>query len=329
MARLSSVRTCGKCKATKPLLEGFDRAINCPAGYRTTCQECRGRAGVDPSADRTCLLCLVSKKSWAFSSHGGRYHVVCKTCASTLADEGLKSCSVCATPLPLPAHGKTCGPCKYTNRTVGGRSPELKDYHRQVSRQYYRDHRELVLAKAREKYRVNPTAASARPAETRSEKLCSRCGHSLPVENFCRRSGGQFGAYCKPCNRAHAREWRSANLEKANALAERSRNHPDAWFRRKAYTATAKAKKVGVKSTLTPKDVKRLFGLYRGLCAYCARAADQIDHVIPLARSGANTVGNVLPCCGGCNSSKHTSLLVEWRAHSVGAGRSRLHELAA
>jgi hypothetical protein len=43
-----------------------------------------------------------------------------------------------------------------------------------------------------------------------------------------------------------------------------------------------------------------------------------MDHVIPLAKGGRHTIGNVLPVCGYCNSTKHSLLLVVWRLRNAG-----------
>ncbi len=48
--------------------------------------------------------------------------------------------------------------------------------------------------------------------------------------------------------------------------------------------------------------------LAAGLCAYCGKkfaAADlTMDHVVPLARGGRSTRGNVVPACQACNAEK-------------------------
>jgi 5-methylcytosine-specific restriction enzyme A len=45
-----------------------------------------------------------------------------------------------------------------------------------------------------------------------------------------------------------------------------------------------------------------------GVCAYChgtfAPDALTMDHVVPLARGGRSTKGNVVPCCQACNATK-------------------------
>ncbi len=46
----------------------------------------------------------------------------------------------------------------------------------------------------------------------------------------------------------------------------------------------------------------------QGVCAYCQQtfALDELtmDHIVPLARGGRSTRGNVVPCCKACNATK-------------------------
>jgi len=39
-------------------------------------------------------------------------------------------------------------------------------------------------------------------------------------------------------------------------------------------------------------------------CAYCARTATTIDHVMPVSRGGRNTWRNTVAACDGCNQRK-------------------------
>jgi 5-methylcytosine-specific restriction endonuclease McrA len=45
-----------------------------------------------------------------------------------------------------------------------------------------------------------------------------------------------------------------------------------------------------------------------GICHYCEKKFDPksltLDHVVPLARGGASTKGNVVPACPECNRDK-------------------------
>ena len=50
----------------------------------------------------------------------------------------------------------------------------------------------------------------------------------------------------------------------------------------------------------------------------CTGACDAIDHVIPLARGGDNTISNLVPSCGPCNQSKHAKTPAEWLGSHCG-----------
>ena len=57
----------------------------------------------------------------------------------------------------------------------------------------------------------------------------------------------------------------------------------------------------------------------KGTCHYCGRATHPreltMDHVVPIARGGRTTKGNVVPCCKDCNNRKKNLLPMEWDAY--------------
>jgi len=59
--------------------------------------------------------------------------------------------------------------------------------------------------------------------------------------------------------------------------------------------------------------------LAKGVCHYCRRPTPAreltMDHIVPLARGGRTTKGNVVPCCKACNSRKKQLLPMEWEAY--------------
>src|SRR3954447_18118726 len=59
---------------------------------------------------------------------------------------------------------------------------------------------------------------------------------------------------------------------------------------------------------MTPAGVLRRDGRR---CAYCARRADTIDHVVPRSRGGGHTWENCVAACRVCNSKKADRLLGE------------------
>lgn len=68
---------------------------------------------------------------------------------------------------------------------------------------------------------------------------------------------------------------------------------------------------------ISARDWHRMLVVYRHRCAYCGSrgggVALQLEHVVPLSRGGRHALGNVVPACRPCNSSKGDRLLVEWR----------------
>jgi 5-methylcytosine-specific restriction endonuclease McrA len=57
----------------------------------------------------------------------------------------------------------------------------------------------------------------------------------------------------------------------------------------------------------------------QGLCHWCGGTfrPDELsmDHIVPLARGGKSTRGNVAPSCKECNSRKKYLLPVEWEEY--------------
>jgi 5-methylcytosine-specific restriction endonuclease McrA len=59
--------------------------------------------------------------------------------------------------------------------------------------------------------------------------------------------------------------------------------------------------------------------LAKGVCHYCRAPTPPreltMDHIVPLARGGKTTKGNVAPCCKSCNTRKKQLLPMEWAAY--------------
>lgn len=97
-------------------------------------------------------------------------------------------------------------------------------------------------------------------------------------------------------------QWKQDNPDAAR-ISARLYQH-----RRRAWKRQAPIEPVSV------RDIDRLMARHDGLCVYCktARATD-LDHVIPLSRGGAHSIGNLTPACGRCNRSKGAKTVTEWR----------------
>ena len=62
----------------------------------------------------------------------------------------------------------------------------------------------------------------------------------------------------------------------------------------------------------------------KGVCHYCGGRAQPkeltMDHIIPIARGGKSTKGNLVTACKACNNKKKQLLPMEWEAYLAGIG---------
>lgn len=57
----------------------------------------------------------------------------------------------------------------------------------------------------------------------------------------------------------------------------------------------------------------------KGVCYYCGQSVPPgeltMDHIVPIARGGKSTKGNIVPACKECNNKKKQLLPMEWEAY--------------
>ena len=57
----------------------------------------------------------------------------------------------------------------------------------------------------------------------------------------------------------------------------------------------------------------------KGRCHYCEQPTPAseltMDHIVPVARGGKSTKGNVVPACKSCNNRKKQLLPMEWQEY--------------
>ncbi len=100
------------------------------------------------------------------------------------------------------------------------------------------------------------------------------------------------------------------NREKVNELQrENARRNPE---RSKNNNAKRRARKKDCQTYFISK--RELLKLYGSPCFVCGSIKRiQLDHVIPIARNGNHSIGNLIPLCQKCNASKHDSFFMEWK----------------
>jgi len=119
---------------------------------------------------------------------------------------------------------------------------------------------------------------------TEAARVCYLCRRTLPNASFTRRSNGTYFSACKDCNK--------------NVFAHRRR-----------------ARLLAVGGTFTTAEWEALLALHP-VCPMCQRRWEDIpllpgrkspvtrDHIVALAKLGANVIANIQPLCYSCNSKK-------------------------
>lgn len=99
---------------------------------------------------------------------------------------------------------------------------------------------------------------------------------------------------------------------------EINKKHRD-YYRKNSYAALLRSRKRrAIKKNLhsvryTVIEVKFLKESFESCCAYCGcKKPLALDHFIPIAKGGPDCLGNLVPACKSCNSSKHDSDPMEW-----------------
>ncbi len=102
--------------------------------------------------------------------------------------------------------------------------------------------------------------------------------------------------------------WYAANREsesqKYKKWAQENREHRLSLNHRRRATL----KSVG--GSYTVQEWKALCRKYNHRCLCCGKRKPlTVDHVVPISKGGPNTIDNIQPLCGSCNSRKNKSII--------------------
>lgn len=161
------------------------------------------------------------------------------------------------------------------------------------------------------------------------QKRCSRCSNVKPLARFPKNRASPDGRYslCSICtgeahrrrymarrdeSAAYARQYYLANRERILQSGRQwSQSNRDHHALLKRYTnARRRAARRGSAGECSLRSFKSRWEYYGGLCWICGGVADEIDHVVALARNGTNWPANLRPICRRCNQAKNTK---NWR----------------
>ena len=119
---------------------------------------------------------------------------------------------------------------------------------------------------------------------------------------------------------AYSKQWVNANPERSAAYREshraKSAATTRAWQRANPERVNLNNNKRRARKLtngvwqVTSKEWKRLRA---APCLYCGGKSQHIDHIIPLSRGGADSIGNLTGACASCNLSKGSKFIMEWK----------------
>lgn len=155
---------------------------------------------------------------------------------------------------------------------------------RRVTREYYEANRERLIRESVERNRANPEgrrATQRRYYEANREEI---------VEKNRQRSLQRDPERRRELQRA----WKARNRDKVAADNHRRR------------------------AERYDEDGLAMLGIiHADPCAYCGKAASEVDHIVPLSDGGQNAWDNLAAACRTCNSSKNDRPLLLWMLHAA------------
>ena len=188
---------------------------------------------------------------------------------------------------------KQCSKC--------GESKPLSEYYKRSDTKsgYHAQCKKCVINKVSETYFANPE-----PAKQRSKDWRKNNPEWNKANNKSWRENNK--EYVAQKNA----EWRTNNLEQhRNNSKQWAKENPE---KRKAnnYKRRSCISENG-KFEITKKEIVTI---YKSECVYCgSNQKITLDHVIPIKRGGTHSLGNLVPACQSCNSSKGTKTITEWK----------------
>lgn len=181
--------------------------------------------------------------------------------------------------------------------------------------------------------------------------------------NYPRKNTGRkgFDSQCKECKREYDKKRYQKNKEKVSqekaiyyqknkdkiqkrqleyyhSNPEKCRESEKNWrknnpTRRRMSCASSRTKKFDAETSLSENEWLSIKARFNNCCAYCGISeSDHLkeygellhqEHVIPLVEQGPYCLGNILPSCRSCNSSKANHDFFEWYPKSKGYSRFR------
>lgn len=144
-------------------------------------------------------------------------------------------------------------------------------------------------------------------------KICSKdsCNRESKVKGMCRPCYTDYWDSINPGRKA-ARTKASAerNKEKRTIYAAEWRNKNRFKWNFYASKRRLKLRQNGIFKVLD-KEFRKLTN---SNCFYCGSKDNlTLDHILPIARGGRHSIGNLITACKPCNCQKNKRTIVEWK----------------
>jgi 5-methylcytosine-specific restriction endonuclease McrA len=234
---------------------------------------------------KVCSKCQATKLLSEFSAHRG----------SKSAKSGFRStCKSCDVEYNRTYRAKNR---ELVNATKRAWAEKNKDKKCQSDKIYREKNRDRLVLKSKKWYEDNKDAANAKAKIYRLENKEKKA-----------LADKRWSAANRDKTRAASKRWRERNPEKAKLVRLNNEAKHPFRARLKQQKRRERIKENGL-FLVTQQDAQRLLS---GGCFYCGGSSAHIDHVVPVARGGSHSIGNLVGACQKCNQSKGSKFITEW-----------------
>lgn len=195
---------------------------------------------------------------------------------------------------------------------------EHRDERREYDRQYKAANREILAERVRNRYWEDP--------ETNRERVRNKRAQD-PEAHRQYKSQWRLRNHQRELERE--RKYHDANREKRNAASRMYAKANPERGRRAARERRVRLQNLDVLK-VTNREWNRILERFRHRCYYCEGQGEMtMDHIIAITRGGRHSIGNLIPACRSCNSSKSDKTIMEWRMGRVSPARARRRKSVA
>lgn len=259
-------------------------------------------------------ICLACRTLRSLRIH--RRTQICSPCYDRQRERPIGICVDCKTEqrLAVCKREQLCGRCRDLRRRVADptrRAHQMRQW-RAANSERDRANRKSWMAANHDKVREQ-TIESCRRWRQRHREEISKQERAKRMAD--------------PQRKQKRRRYAAANRQRLNEIQRRHRLASKTYYAH--VDVQRRLRRRGAAGTHSVSEWSVLKLRYGNRCAYCGRHPDRLtkDHRLPICRGGSNDIGNILPCCGSCNSSKNTLTTAEflWERHRNGIRPSPTH----